>query len=518
LKLLVRADASNQKGSGHVMRCLALADGLRPHVTDVHFVCRRLQGDLHRLIEQRGFRCSMLPAEEADQSDDAEPESAVDPSLDQLLDAKQTASLTDTVDWLIVDHYEIDQQWERTMRSVCRRLLVIDDLANRAHDCDILLDQTFGRGEDRYQPLVTKECTVLTGTDYALLRPEFAAQRSAALARRNQCDGVQSVLIAMGGSDPGNKTLEALRTLAGSDQSGRLAVTVVTGAQYADSDSPLTAIAGSFERLDVKHNVSNMAELMAASDLAIGAAGSSAWERCCLGLPALVYIAADNQREVARSLEAAGAIRSWRSASELQEQLEEILNDASLYRSAVTAASGICDGLGVERVVSIMRSCQKIRKARRSDSKQFFTWRNDPLVIASSFTKGEIKMQDHRRWYDQKLNSDDCELYVIEYATEPAGQVRFDIDGSEATINYSLGEAFRGRGLAKRSMNQAIAVFSEEHEDVTSLVAFVKPDNVASCRVFENLNFEFDGVDKKMQANRYCKHLADQKSNKPTGD
>ncbi len=152
----------------------------------------------------------------------------------------------------------------------------------------------------------------------------------------------------------------------------------------------------------------------------------------------------------------------------------------------------------------------KVRQARQADSNQFFTWRNDPLVVASSFTKGEIKMQDHRRWYDQKLESDDCGLYVVEYETEPAGQVRFDIAGPEATINYSLDAAFRGRGLAMRSMHRAIAVFSEEHADVTTLVAFVKLDNIASRRVFEKLDFDFDGYDRKMQANRYRKHLADQ--------
>ncbi len=339
------------------MRCLALAQHLRAQVTDVHFVCRRLQGELHQLIEQIGFRCTLLPIDEANKSENSQIGTGADLALDQANDARQTASRTDIVDWLVVDHYEIDQHWERTVRSICRRLLVIDDLANRSHDCDILLDQTFGREAEKYRSLVANECTVLTGTDYALLRPEFLAQRTVALARRRQCDGIHNVLISMGGSDPENKTIEALRALAGINNSEGLAVTVATGAQYASSDASLMADASSFERLDVRRSVSNMAELMAASDLAIGAAGTTAWERCCLGLPALIYIYADNQREVARGLEAAGAIRSWRSASELQEQLEVIMNDASVYQSAVAAASGICDGLGAERVVSAMRSC-----------------------------------------------------------------------------------------------------------------------------------------------------------------
>jgi UDP-2,4-diacetamido-2,4,6-trideoxy-beta-L-altropyranose hydrolase len=339
------------------MRCLALAERMRAHATDVHFVCRQLEGEIHCLIEQRGFRCSLLPVEEAISSERPGAGAGTGRSLDQASDARQTASLTDAVDWLIVDNYEIDHHWEHAMRSICGRLLVIDDLANRSHDCDILLDQTFGRESDEYRSLVGKECRVLAGTDYALLRPEFAVQRTAALARRKQFGGIHSVLIAMGGSDPKHKTLEALEALAGTRDSERLSVTVVTGPQYAASDAPLAAVASSFDRLDVRHNVSNMAELMAASDLAIGAAGTTSWERCCLGLPALVYIYADNQQQSARNLEAAGAIRCWRSTAELQEQLKEIMHTASFYQSAAAAAAGICDGLGVERVVSAMRSC-----------------------------------------------------------------------------------------------------------------------------------------------------------------
>lgn len=339
------------------MRCLALAGHLRPHVSDVHFVCRQLQGEMHQLIEQRGFRCSLIPVDEATRSENSEIGTCAASTFNQSDDARQTTSQTDTVDWLIVDNYEIDRHWERAMRPVCRRLLVIDDLANRPHDCDILLDQTFGREVDQIRSLVAKACTVLTGSDYALLGPEFAAHRTAALARRKQCDGIRDVLVSMGGSDLSNMTVEALRALAAITDSERLAVTVVAGPQYAHSDASLIAVASIFEKLDVKHNVSNMAELMAASDLAIGTAGTTSWERCCLGLPALVYVSADNQREVARGLEAAGAIQQWRSAAELQEQLEDIMNDASLYQSAVAAASGICDGLGVERVFSAMRSC-----------------------------------------------------------------------------------------------------------------------------------------------------------------
>ena len=144
-----------------------------------------------------------------------------------------------------------------------------------------------------------------------------------------------------------------------------------------------------------------------------------------------------------------------------------------------------------------------VRKALESDLQQFFDWRNDPMVVAASFTPGKIDMRDHRSWYLQKLSSDFCSLYVVEYDSVAAGQVRFDIDGSIATINYSLGSDFRGRGLASGSVSKAIAAFRAAHADVQVIIAFVKADNIASCRVFEKLNFEADGFDTRVQANRY---------------
>ncbi len=149
---------------------------------------------------------------------------------------------------------------------------------------------------------------------------------------------------------------------------------------------------------------------------------------------------------------------------------------------------------------------------------QILAWRNDPVVVANSFTEGKIEMADHERWYLHKLASADCGLYVVECEAGPAGQFRFDIDGPEATINFSLGAAFRGRGLATESMMRAIAAFHNDYAQVTSLVALTKPDNVASCRVFEKLHFELDGFDKDLQANRYRIDLADPKPDWLTGD
>lgn len=153
-----------------------------------------------------------------------------------------------------------------------------------------------------------------------------------------------------------------------------------------------------------------------------------------------------------------------------------------------------------------------------ADLQQFLDWRNDPAVVSASFTQDEIAMRNHRPWFLQKLASDDCGMYVVLHDAIPAGQVRFDIDRPGATINYSLGAAFRGRGLATESVRLAIAAFLADHDEITTLVAFVKTDNIASCRVFEKLGFQADGFDHEMQANRYHIDLAERPAPDSTGD
>ena len=343
MRLLFRADASRRIGSGHVMRCLALAEAISAHATEIRFVCRRLDGELQSLIEAKGFACSLLPADRS--------------ALDPAEDARMTGALAAGVDWLVVDHYELDERWERALRPSCERLMVIDDLVDRPHDCDILLDQTFGRQPDEYAALTPDGCRMLTGTQYALLRPEFAAGRPAALARRAASEGVRHILVSMGGFDPDNRALDVLETLASTAYAQRLTVTVVSGNQSPDAEASLTALADQFHSLDVRQRVDNMAALMAAADLAIGAGGTTSWERCCMGLPSLICVLADNQRDIARQLAAAGAIRVWASRPELKEQLDQYVSDSALYRSAIDAAAGICDGRGLERVVSVMQSC-----------------------------------------------------------------------------------------------------------------------------------------------------------------
>lgn len=296
MRIIVRTDASVEIGSGHLMRCLTLADQLRNDGSEVAFVCRDLPGGMFDLLYARGYRSVKLPMAETGKDT-------------QQFDAGETVKAAgrlfpDGVDWLVVDHYQLDTVWERLLRPHARRLMVIDDLANRSHDCDLLLDQNYYRDlNQRYQGLLPERCVTLLGPAYVLLRPEFAEARQRLRAR----DGtVRRILIFFGGSDPTNQTRKALDAIKLISRP-EIAVDVVVGASNPYRDE-IQALSQEMPKVQYHCQVSNMAELIEAADIAIGAGGATTWERCSLGLPTLTVVFADNQLQTTLDLEQLGAI------------------------------------------------------------------------------------------------------------------------------------------------------------------------------------------------------------------
>ena len=359
MRIVFRADASREIGTGHVMRCLTLADALRERGARCIFICREHKGNLIDLIAQHGHKVHSLPQT----AREVKPEDS-DLAHASWLGTGQETDATDTlhelgegvVDWIIVDHYALDHRWEQALRPSCKQIMVIDDLADRRHDCDLLLDQNLGRSEQDYRGLVTSNTRMMIGPQYALLRPEFAQWREYSLGRRDHPQ-LQSLLITMGGVDKGNATGQVLDALKSCELSPDLHINVVMGSnapwltdvqqQAAHMPCPTKVLTG----------INNMAQLMADSDLAIGAAGSTSWERCCMGLPALLLVLADNQRDIARKLDRLGAAFLVKEpgtlSKEIKRGLKWILSD-NHFADMSTTASELVDGLGVRRVIEHM--------------------------------------------------------------------------------------------------------------------------------------------------------------------
>jgi UDP-2,4-diacetamido-2,4,6-trideoxy-beta-L-altropyranose hydrolase len=370
VRVAIRADASLYIGTGHVMRCLTLADALAARGADCLFICRAHNGNMIDLIRNRGFRVHDLPASHESGAALTVPcPKTPGPEINhrRWLGATQEQDALDCTfilaehhfDWLIVDHYALDARWESALGSHCDRLMVIDDLADRRHDCDLLLDQTHGRDAADYRFLVPADCRLLLGSQYALLRPEFAALRPYSLQRRTQ-PALRELLITMGGIDKDNVTGQVLQALIADPLPSECRITVVMGAA-APSLEEVRSQAGRMKwPTRVLVGVSNMGQLMAESDLAIGAAGATAWERCCLGLPTIMFILAGNQHKIAESLNSAGAAL-LRSLSTLRTEplIEpECLNPLAL-RAMSAAAASITQGLGADHVIDILLDTAK---------------------------------------------------------------------------------------------------------------------------------------------------------------
>lgn len=360
MNIVFRTDAALHIGSGHVIRCLTLAEAMRALGANCHFIGREHPGHLLELISRRGFGVTALagsaPEFRAEAWDDAQPAHIDWLGCAWQEDARQTGAILAQLQphWLVVDHYAIDERWEAALQAHYRQLMVIDDLADRNHRCDLLLDQNLGREPRDYHGLVPEQCVLLTGTRYALLRPEFAAMRAASLERRNRSK-LRRVLVTMGGVDQHNATGQVLAALNGCRLPADCEIRVVMGMTAPWLDAVREQARSMRWPTDVLVNVANMAELMAGSDLAIGAAGSTSWERCCLGLPTLLVVLADNQKDAAIRLESAGATKSLRLDASLQATMSGFVDSLMQSPEGLRAMSMRCheitDGNGCNLVI-----------------------------------------------------------------------------------------------------------------------------------------------------------------------
>ncbi|WP_440894794.1 UDP-2,4-diacetamido-2,4,6-trideoxy-beta-L-altropyranose hydrolase [Amphibacillus sp. Q70] len=291
MQIVFRVDVSIQIGSGHVQRCLTLADQLKQKGAQLSFVIKEQEGNMKSEIEQKGY-----------------PVYQIEPThlTDERIDAKATLAVIeqffDQVDLLIVDHFQLSSIWESVVKSSVYRLMVIDDLANREHNCDLLLDQNYYHGfQLRYRNLVPVYCRLLLGPKYLLLRPEFYQ----IIRKQREYDPIKKVLVFYGGSDPTNETEKVLKALDHCSLADTT-IDVVIGSSHRQAEQIKQLCA----RIKATYhfNIDYMAELIAEADLAFGAGGISMWERCYLGLPSVVTIVADNQCQATIDAEREGWI------------------------------------------------------------------------------------------------------------------------------------------------------------------------------------------------------------------
>jgi UDP-2,4-diacetamido-2,4,6-trideoxy-beta-L-altropyranose hydrolase len=318
------------------------------------FLSRDYIGNLHQVVESRGYPLLRLGG-----VNDVAPVPSTSPYAHWLgvsvqRDADDTkgrlAGLS--VDWLVVDHYGLSADWEQSLRSIGSRIMAVDDLADRNHVVDVLLDQNLGKNESDYEGLISAYCRLLLGPRFAMLRPEFAALRNESLNRRRQ-GRLRKIVVTMGGVDLGNATGAVLEALNEWGPSLDLEVTVVMGHNAPWRNQVIQQTRALSFQTEVLVNVQSMAELMCDADLAIGAAGSTSWERCCLGVPSLILVLAENQHPIARALVQAGAahLLDWTNLrASLGMAMDRLIQNPAVLLEMSNAAAEVVDGYGAERV------------------------------------------------------------------------------------------------------------------------------------------------------------------------
>ena len=489
-----RVDASTEMGIGHLMRCLTLAERLARRGGEIHFICRDLPDVYRGQIVANGYHFHPLPPAIHPVDNSTGPAHAAWLGASWQEDAEQSAAAIHAFGGtrvLVIDHYAIDSRWQAVLRPQAALICVIDDLADRPHDCDVLFDQNyFADPAGRYRGLLPASCQTLFGPSHALLRPEFVAARHPLRQRNGQ---IRRLLVFYGGADPDNftgRTLDALAPHLGP----QLELDIAVGAINPHIDRLRACCSGlPHVRLHVQSN--RMAELMAAADLAFGACGTASWERCALGLPAIVVIFALNQEAPTHALVEAGAVVSLGtaadvSAADLAAAFLRLADDPELCCSLSAHALALMHSTE-SPLEDVLTAAQpfgfedlQLRPATLGDAAKLLAWRNQPEVRQFSRNKGSIDFAAHVRWLAGVIDDPRRHLLIGWREDKPVGVLRLDENGATGEVSIYLCPGAHGKGNGSALLRALEAWTRARRPAVTRLLAEVLDDNDTSHRLF----------------------------------
>ena len=479
--LVIRADANAHIGTGHLMRCLALAQGWKDAGGEVTFVTACSNDNLLGRLYDEGFTVHKI--------ENPYPHPQDWQTTREILEEHKDA-------WLVIDGYHFDSSYQRLVKESGHPLLAIDDYGHAGHYyADIVLNQNL------HAENLTYSCEpytkLLLGTKYVLLRREFLKWRG---WKREIPEVARKVLVTMGGSDPENVTLKVINAINMVDF-GPLEVAVVVGPTNPHYEALERAARTSRHSIVLMRNVPDMPELMSWADIAIAAGGTTCWELAFMGLPFVVIVLAKNQRLVAEALNDVGCALDlgWHddlSSLEITEPLVSLLLNQKRRAEMNQRGQQIVDGKGVIRVLHYMGlKILRLRPACECDCQLLWEWANDTQVRDSAFCSASIPWEEHVKWFNNKLSDPNCLIYIAEdQKGTPIGQIRFDIDGEQAEVDVSIGKGKRGLGYGAYLIEQGVRELFQNMV-VKAVHAFIKPDNISSIISFEKAGFRHIGTD-----------------------
>ncbi|MGZ3691962.1 MAG: UDP-2,4-diacetamido-2,4,6-trideoxy-beta-L-altropyranose hydrolase [Pseudobdellovibrio sp.] len=463
--IVIRCDSSFEIGTGHIMRCLTLAESLRSLGLKVHFVCRNLKGNISEQISQAGFPLSLI-------GENSPPEKELILALNP--------------DWLVVDHYQIDKKWELDYKDKCR-IFVVDDLADRGHLADFLLDQNYHREENLYANLVPSECRCYVGPQFCLLKNSVLK----ASVLRNQR---KNVVCFFGGTDFTGETLKLVKALE------KIAAPVFFHVVIGPKNVNFAELVGrNGKHFEVLVSPENWEELLSSASLYFGSGGTVTWERLFFNTPGVVVSVAKNQEKIAQDLAQDGLQLYWGRSNEqhYDEVLPRLIKlvEEAVQLDKIRLKSQNCVRPFPELILKMIFepigfSEFQVKQTSLQQAEFLLEVRNDELTRNMSKNSRIIQLDDHKKWLSQKLKDQKSRLYTGYFKSEPIGQFRVDADG---ITGVSLHPKFRGQGLASRLIREGTELFFSENPKVTKLFAEIKPENQASLRSFKSAGYILAG-------------------------
>jgi len=494
MNIVIRADSSVHIGSGHIVRCAVLAKELKSQGHSIRFAVRPQNGDSVGWIRYQGFDVCELPPPKEYVIPKNSSDYAAWLQVPIELDADQFILAVKCADLVIVDHYALGAEWENEVRNrLDCKIVAIDDLV-RKHHAELIVDQTLMRSPDDYKA-INSDTAILTGCDYALLNLQFAAKREDAL-EGNRFPIKPKILLSMGGIDKNNVTLQILKILQ-SGLSDKIQVTVLLGSKCPSYDEVKAFCSLNSDWIEHIDFTDDMAETMLAHSLAIGAAGTTSWERACLGIPSIIIPLADNQLTVARNLAAVNAsilVEKENIITELVSAYKALIENWSAFRQENLK---LCDGLGVRRVVQEINNLLfeqdaklsiRLRLACENDIKQVFTWQCHADTRKYSLTTNRPSWEEHRQWMEQKLKSVEDFFYMVTFSEhdKSVAVIRLDrIKKAEYIVSIFVSPEHYGQGIGLKTLSYV----DDIHKDVT-LHATVLETNSPSQRLFMAANYQ----------------------------
>lgn len=481
--IVIRADASTDMGTGHLMRCLALGQAWKDAGGRVCFITCCDSEELLRRLRAEDFEVRQMPRRHPDSGDWD--------SMGEGLEAHPGA-------WGVLDGYHFDEGYQQKVKACGHRLLVIDDMAHLKHYyADVVLNQNLNADRLFYS---REPCTtLLLGTRYVLLRREFVRWIR---WRRETREIGRRILVTLGGSDPRDYTQMVISSLK-SVRVPDLEATVVVGAGNPHVGALQTACEESGLCIRMLRNAQNMPELMAWADAAVAGGGTTIWELLFLQTPTLALVSAENQRSNAEELDALRLARTLTmegdgSSRNLAEALVSLLEDLAFRSSVPESARHLVDGQGVRRLLTIMTNGEDavlgLREASSADCRTVWGWANDPEVREASFSTRPIPWDEHSEWFEARLQDPQCLFYMIlDRAGNTVGNVRFQLSHDEAEISIVIASDLRSQGLGGVAIRLAsMRLFLRE--PITRIRARIKEGNVASRCAFSKAGYKDVGV------------------------